>query len=139
MRAKLTTNNELIVNFYEKNISAADEALIDVRRKFAVMPDYLGKYSGVFCTKRLQKKNSQHLLGDFRSPARVIRSRGSPRCKRMTAKAVYNTTDARYLHNTSLFLLPHPHEQPHVNRFFFALPLAMLVAAFLFLSRRREK
>lgn len=39
-------------------------------------------------------------------------------------------TDAWYLHNTSLFLLPHPHEQPHVNLFFFARPLAMFADAF---------
>jgi len=113
-----------------------DETLIIVQRKFAAMPDYLGKYNGTFCAKRIQKKNLQHLLDDFRSTARMIRSRGSRPCKRTRLRwqKRCNTTDARYLHNTSLFLLPHPHEQPHVNRFFFALPLAMSVIAFLSLS-----
>jgi len=42
------------------------------------------------------------------------------------ARGRCSATDAqRYLHNASLFLLPHPHEQPHEKPFFFDLPLAI--------------
>lgn len=64
---------------------------------------------------------------DFRSLAQVIRSGGdspSPvKHKRPTRQT------PRYLHNTSLFLLPQLHEQPHVNGepFFFVLPFTILL------------